>query len=323
MKLLSSKLTKLTSILSDLKYHDGDSIGAQLSVTRSAIWKSIKKLEEYGVKINSVKNKGYALSEPLLLLDKDFITQAIANPNIDIEILENIDSTNNYLRKNTTCSSQRKICIAESQTTAKGRMGKSWHSPFGQNIYISYAYCFKKDISELNGLSLVVSMAALAAIKEVVTDKNLMLKWPNDGIYEKQKFMGNLVEIQSEAYGESLAIIGLGINVNMLNADLEEITQSWTSLRKITGDYIDRNILLVALIHNLNMYLERFAKYGLQEFISEWQELDSLYDQKIALNNNEYIGIAKGINEQGNLLLELANGEIRAFAAGETSICKK
>ena len=321
MKLLSSNLIQLTSILSDLQYHDGNSLGLKLNITRSAIWKSIKKLQEYGVEITSIKNKGYALKQPLLLLNQAYIEKEIANPNISIEVLEHVDSTNSYLKRNSD-TNRRKIVLSETQTCGRGRMGRSWHSPFGENIYMSYAYPFKKDISELNGLSLVVSMAVIAAIKEIGILKNIMLKWPNDVIYQGNKLMGNIVEVQSESYGETLAIIGIGVNVNML-VDGENITQSWTSLEKITGNYINRNLLAIALIHNLNVYLEQFAKYGLREFISKWQEFDALYNQRIKLNNEEISGIAKGINEQGNLLLELAGGELKAFSSGETSIFKE
>lgn len=319
MKLLSPNLVQLTSILSDLQYHDGDSLGNSLGVTRSAVWKSIKKLVEYGVQIDSVKNKGYALKEPLLLLNQDIISKA--NSSTIIEVLEDVDSSSNYLRKNLS-RDKRQICFAETQTTGRGRMGRSWHSPFGQNIYMSYAYHFKKDVSELSGLSLAVSMAMLAAIKEFGIPAPIGLKWPNDGVYEGQKIMGNLIEVQSEVYGESTAIIGLGINVNMLECEDGNITQNWISLRKITGKYIDRNLLAIALIHNLNVFLEQFAKYGFREFMLKWKEFDCLYNKSIKLNNGEFSGIAKGINEQGNLLLELPNGELRAFASGEASICK-
>ena len=111
MKTLSSNLIQLTSILSDLNYHDGDSLGNELGVTRSAIWKSIKKLEEYGIEITSIKNKGYALKEPLLLLNQTQIENDIANPNISIEVLEHIDSTNNYLKINTNQNKRRIVLI--------------------------------------------------------------------------------------------------------------------------------------------------------------------------------------------------------------------
>jgi BirA family transcriptional regulator, biotin operon repressor / biotin---[acetyl-CoA-carboxylase] ligase len=165
-------------------------------------------------------------------------------------------------------------------------------------------------------------MAMLDAIREIGVSDNIMLKWPNDGMYEGQKIMGNLVELQPKVHGGSLAIIGLAINVNMLNDENNNITQKWTSLRKITGNYIDRNDLAIALIHNLNFYLEQFDKYGLREFIHKWQKIDSLYDKPIKLNNGEFSGIAKGINEEGNLLLDLGSGELKAFPSGEASIVK-
>lgn len=321
MKKLSPNLIQITSILSDLNYHNGDSIGSKLGITRSAVWKSIKKLEEYGIEISSIKNKGYQLKEPLLLIDKVKIENEIANPNIEVQVFENIDSTNNYLKK-TLNPDKRKVCFAETQTGGRGRMGRFWHSPFGQNIYMSYSYPFKKDVSELNGLSLAVGIACLNAIKEIGITAPIMLKWPNDGMYMGQKFMGNLIELHSESYGQSIATIGIGINVNML-LDSEVITQAWTSLKKITGEFVNRNHLCIALIHNLNATLEQFSKYGLREFLSQWQQLDFLYNQEIKLNNGEYSGIAKGINEQGNLLLQLKNGQIQAFSSGEASINSK
>ncbi len=319
MNKLSAKLTHLSRILSDLAYHDGDSLGKQLNITRSAVWKYIKKLQEYEIKIDSGKNKGYAYREPLILLDKEYIAKELENPNIEIEILESVDSTNDYLKKNLS-SNKRKICLAETQTNGKGRMARNWHAPFGQNIYMSYAYIFKKDISELAGLSLVISIAMHRAIKEIVPNSEIMLKWPNDGIYQNSKIMGNLIELISEANGESTAIIGMGINVNMMHAN--DISQKWSSLRIINNTYVDRNLLCVALIHNLNASLEQFSKYGLREFINQWTKLDYLYNQQISLNEGEISGIAKGINEQGNLLLELSDGRIRAFSSGDTSIKK-
>ena len=319
MKLLSSNLVQLTSVLSDLEYHDGTTLGSRLNVTRSAIWKSIKKLEEHNIKIDSVKNKGYALKEPLLLLDQEFISKQIDNSNIAIEVMEDIDSTNQYLKKNPI---NRKVCLAEKQLKGKGRLGRNWYSPFGQNIYMSYVYNFKKDASQLSGLSLVVSIAMIYAIREIGISIPIMLKWPNDGILDDKKVMGNIIETQSESYGESTVIIGMGINVNMLECDDNNISQSWTSLRKVTGKYIDRNLLCVALIHNLNMCLDQFDKYGLGYFIVQWNEMDYLYNKLIKIDDNNTIGIAKGINDNGNLILEIDGGELRYFSAGETSICK-
>jgi BirA family biotin operon repressor/biotin-[acetyl-CoA-carboxylase] ligase len=320
MRSLSTKLIELVDILNDREYHDGDTIGERIGVSRAMVWKLINKLSKHNIQISSVKNKGYALQEPLTLLNEQLITKKIDNPNIQLKVLENVDSTNNYLKKNLH-TLKRMICLAETQSDGRGRMSRSWHSPFGQNIYMSYSYPIKKDISELNGLSLVISLAMLAAIKEIGISEEIKLKWPNDGIYDYKKLMGNLIEVQAEAYGSSLIIIGIGINVNMLKTE-ESISQPWTSLREITGKYIDRNLLCISLIHNLNYHLEQFLQYGLQAFISKWQEYDLLFGEIISLNEGGVIGTSRGINQQGNLLLETSSGEIKAFSSGETSICK-
>lgn len=269
-----------------------------------------------------IKTKGVMLEEKLLLLNQDRINKEIANSNITIEVLENIDSTNTYLRNNLS-QDKIKVCFAETQSGGRGsKKGRTWHSPFGQNIYMSYSCPLKKDLSELSGLSLVMSMAMLDAIKEIGISDNIMLKWPNDGMYKRHKLMGNIIEAQTRDQGGSLVIIGLAVNVNMLEDKNNNISQKWTSLKKITGNDIDRNNLAIALIHNLKFYLEQFDKYGLREFIHKWQKIDSLYNKPIRLNDGEFSGVAKGINEEGNLLLDLGSGELKAFPSGEASIVK-
>src|SRR6187402_2950854 len=111
MKKLSSNLAKVVFILNDREYHDGDTIGAKLNITRTAVWKIIKKLENYQIKIDSVKGKGYALLEPLILLDEEIIKKSMDN-NIPIEIFESIGSTNQYL-KSFIGNKETRICLAE------------------------------------------------------------------------------------------------------------------------------------------------------------------------------------------------------------------
>src|SRR3990167_7785614 len=94
---LNSNLIKLVNILNDGQYHDGTTIGKSLNMTRSAVWKTIRKLTGYGIKIDSIKGKGYALQEPLILLNKQAIWKGLTHQNIEIEAVENITSTNDYL----------------------------------------------------------------------------------------------------------------------------------------------------------------------------------------------------------------------------------
>lgn len=321
-KKLNKTLVKLVSILNDGAYHDGTSIGDKLKMTRSAVWKAMHKLANHNVKINSVKGKGYALLEPLILLDVQRIKKALTEK-CDITIFENIDSTNDYLK---SLKGQRgiKLCLAEQQTKGKGRLGRSWHSPFAKNIYLSCLYPFQKDVSELAGLSLVTGIAIFRTLQTVGVTEKLYLKWPNDVLYDNHKLSGTLIEIQAETHGSSQAIIGIGINVNMLNDD-GGISQAWTSVQKILGQYVDRNDVCAILINQLLKCLQEFNRKGFAPFIAEWMHAEYLANRVIILQNlhDKIEGKVTGINEQGHLLLKLPNGKVRAFSSGDASIVKK
>ncbi len=324
IKKLNTNFVKVVTILNDGEYHDGTTIGEKLRMTRSAVWKTVKKLESYDIKIDSIKGKGYALLEPLLLLDGNKIKKKLGNEKVDIHIFESIDSTQAYLKSRKPGASVA-VCLAEQQTQGKGRLNRDWYSPFGKNIYLSCHYAFQKDISELSGLSLVTSLAILKTLKSYGIDKQLSVKWPNDIVYERKKVSGSLIEIQAETHGLSHAIIGIGINVNMMNDDQHHISQAWTSMQKILGSYIDRNELVAKLMTSLLAYLHQFNSKGFSPFIQEWMNADCLMHQRIAVKNlNQKIeGIVIGINEQGHLLLQVDKGKVRAFSSGDTSIVKK
>jgi BirA family biotin operon repressor/biotin-[acetyl-CoA-carboxylase] ligase len=215
--------------------------------------------------------------------------------------------------------------LAEQQTAGKGRLGRHWHSPFGKNIYMSCLYTFQKDISELAGLSLVISLAVAKAINSYAHKAQAFVKWPNDVVDEEnKKIAGSLIEIQAESHGISHAIIGIGININMLN-DGDKITQAWTSLQKIFGEYVDRNEFCGRLINYLLFYLNKFAAIGLPAFKAEWQKADCLINRIITLRHAKEIveGEVIGLNDMGHLLLKLSNGDLRAFSSGDTRVCSQ
>lgn len=319
---MTTNLVKISVLLSNGQYHDGTSIGEKLGITRAAVWKVIKKLQEYGVEIQSIKGKGYLLEKPLILLDAVKIRKNIKKSSIKIAILEKIGSTNDYLKNDS--DQDNKICLAEMQTNGRGRLNRQWHSPFGQNIYFSLRYAFQKDMSELSGLSLVTGLAVCSAIESVTQLNNLKVKWPNDILVDQQKIAGILIDINAESNGFCNVIIGIGINVNMQHALKKEIDQPWNSLKIITGEYIDRNLLCAALINVLINYLERFSKFGLPDFIKEWKEKDYLFGKPISVMSGQkkVMGIGSGINTQGHLALRMSDKTEKTFSSGDTTLLK-
>ena len=322
MKKFSKNLQQIVKLLNDGEFHDGTSVGKQFSMTRAGIWKTIKKLQDYGVEIKSAKGKGYRLVEPLILLDKNAIKKSLKNK-IKIEVLESISSTMDYF-KNNTDHKNIQACLAELQTAGRGRFNRHWQTPFAQNISLSLCYPFAKDISQLAGLSTVIGLSICQTLKNYALTKPLKLKWPNDIIYADKKLGGVLIEIEAESNGWCHAIIGIGLNVNLQHQQQPSISQPWTSLREASGQYIDRNILSAELINDLLKNLEFFSESGLKGFMQEWETYDYLQEKIITLTilNKKITGVAKGISPQGHLLLQQKDGEVIECSSGNASIAK-
>ncbi|MCF6766311.1 biotin--[acetyl-CoA-carboxylase] ligase [Thiotrichales bacterium 19S3-7] len=325
MKQTSTTLIQFCNLLSDLEIHDGNEIGEKLNVSRTAIWKYVKKLQNYGIEIASIKSKGYQFKNPLLLIDKYRIHQAI-NTIKTIHIYECLDSTNDYLSAlKTTATDLPIICIAEKQTKGKGRFGKPWYAPFGDNIYLSIAVAPEIDITQLSGLALAVGIGIIQAVETICQlPKQLKLKWPNDIFYENKKLGGILIEAQAEANGQCRLVIGIGININMQcdSQANKSITQPWSSIYQASQIYQDRNPLIISMIQHTLKVIETYQLNGLTPFLPQWHKRDLLFNQTVDIvsGKHSYHGIAKGINEHGHLKLELNDNNTKIFASGEASI---
>jgi BirA family biotin operon repressor/biotin-[acetyl-CoA-carboxylase] ligase len=279
---------------------------------------------------NDVNNNPHS-DKSVLLLNATAISKKLHDPTaIQLDIFKTIDSTNEYLKKdmpsmNALMYSPIHICLTEQQTQGRGRLGRHWHSPFGQNIYFSCRYALKREVTELAGLSLVVSLATLKTLQIYVPNQSLWVKWPNDIVYQSSKLAGCLIEVQAETHGACHVIIGIGINVNMQDNAYDAITQKWTSLHKLTGKLVDRNDVCATLINQLLTDLKRFETQGFETFIEAWNQVDCLFNRALTLTclDKSIHGIAKGIDTQGHLILQLADGSRKTFSAGDTTIKKK
>lgn len=261
-----------------------------------------------------------------ILLNADLIKSLLSN-NIELTVLQSIDSTNNYF-KTQPKTNTIKCCLAEQQTQGRGRLNRIWHSPFAKNIYLSCFYPLQKNIHELAGFSLVVGLSILAALRTLGLTHHIHTKWPNDILCQGKKIAGILIDVQTSPQAMCDVIIGIGLNVNMLPSDektSEAIEQTWTSLHEETGKSWDRNHVTAVLLHHLLDYIRRFEHQEFAVFVDEWIAADSLMGKIVTLNHaNDFItGEVIGINSQGHLLLRLTDGTIQAFSSGDVSVVKK
>jgi BirA family biotin operon repressor/biotin-[acetyl-CoA-carboxylase] ligase len=254
----------LLELLADGEFHSGEDIGFALGVSRSAVWKMIKRLSELQVELHAVTGRGYQIPGGLELLDSDAILaglQAEAKRALNrLIVLESTVSTNQYLLDLKQTSSGI-ACLAEHQTNGRGRRARAWVSPYGANIYFSLLWNFPGGATDLTGLSLAVGVMVAEALRDYGLHE-ISLKWPNDILYRQHKLGGILLEMVGNIEGPCQVVIGIGLNVSMSRTLATGIEQAWTDIRSIIGQKPARNRLVSLLLNQLLIQLPVFEKEG-------------------------------------------------------------
>lgn len=312
----------LLRLLQDGKFHSGEALGVVLGVSRSAVWKQLQILEaELGLSIHKVRGRGYQLQNPLVLLEQQRLTESHQLYRWPVTVLGSIDSTNaEVLRRLGVGAAPPFLVLAEQQTAGRGRRGREWVSPFAENMYYSLALRIDGGLRQLEGLSLVVGLALLNAIKSLGV-ANAGLKWPNDLLIDGRKVAGILLELSGDPADVCNVVIGIGVNVNMKAVEADAITQPWTSLASELGQPIDRNRLVEALSVQLNDYLAVHLREGFSALRAEWQENHLWQGRKVTLTagQTEIKGEVLGVDTAGAIRLRVA-GDERSYSGGELSL---
>lgn len=314
-------MNKLLALLQDGRFHSGSELGAALGVSRSSVWKHIKRIEEeQGVCLFKVPGKGYRLTEPLSLLDPARCKASAARFGWALDLHQSLDSTNAQAFR--LLQSQVEppfVILAEAQTSGRGRRGRVWESPFGQNLYFTLMLKIAQGTTQLSGLSLVVGLAVAHALRDAGLS-DVGVKWPNDIYAGGKKIAGILLELTGDPTDLCHVAIGIGINVNMLGA-AAQIDQPWTSVRMQKGVLSDRSELVEILCASLHHTLQRHAEGGFESLRGEWEAQSLWKGQRCSLTSGtrEIVGELLGVNEEGALRMRV-DGVEHVFSGGELSL---
>ena len=316
---------QLLNCLADGRFHSGEKLAADAGVTRAAIWKQLKKIEAMGLPVDAVRGKGYRLQQPLELLELKRIRQLLPESANDLigkfELFASIDSTNGYLMKEVASQQGAHICLAEMQSGGRGRRGRQWVSPFASNIYCSIKWQYDTDPISLSGLSLALGVG-LMRVLSATGGENVGLKWPNDIYWNDKKMAGILLEMSGDVNGPCSVVAGVGVNVRMPARLKTDIDQPWTDLYSILGpDTPARNQLVADLIREWIDILHCYPEQGFSHYQQEWNDGDIARGRQVVLSTptSEVQGVAKGVNNEGALLLQTDKG-IKTYHAGEISL---
>lgn len=317
---------EILRMLSDGAFHSGTDLGNKLGITRAAVCKNIHRLTQAGLDVHRVTGRGYKLDAPLSLLESSRILKHLGAAAADLRdrlyVLDEVDSTNRYLAEYTTSSKviNGATCLAEAQLNGRGRRGRAWVATPYRNLMLSMAWRFPSGPNIISGLSLAAGVAMLHALEEYgVTDTQL--KWPNDVLWDGRKLAGLLVDVQGEAAGPTLVILGVGVNGYISRNEARHIDQPWVDLQTIIGETVDRNRLAALVIRHLRRLFQVFAEKGFVAYREEWQSRHFYHGRQVRLiqGGRQILGTVAGVDDNGGLILRHANGK-QVYHSGEISM---
>ena len=230
------------------------------------------------------------------------------------------DSTNLWIKRLAKeGASEGPLALAEFQSAGRGRLGRSWEVPEGTSVMMSILLRPKFEPQYAPTLTLVMGMAVAKAVKSLGFD--VSIKWPNDVVVSHKKICGILTEMGVRDGKIDYAVIGVGINVNIKEFP-EEMADKATSLYLESGKEFDRSQIPGLVMEAFEEYYEKFAATcdlsGLKE---EYESILANYNQPVrVLAKEPYEGVARGITDGGELLVEKTDGTIVAVSAGEVSV---
>lgn len=318
---------KLLQCLADGDFHSGEELGAAAGVSRSAVWKQLQSMQDWGILLEAQKSRGYRIVGGLQLLNSKKIEAALSGTAkslmASLKLYNEVESTNGALMAAITRGENvhGQVCSAERQTAGRGRRGRVWQSPFGCNLYFSIAWRFDQGIAAMEGLSLAVGVALCRTLAKLGYS-GIQLKWPNDLLVESRKLGGILLEIAGDVSGDCFVVVGIGLNIAMPASQAESIEQPYTDLSALENPaVVERNTLFAEFLNELLPMLESYQKLRFGAYREEWLALNAHAGKKVVLVSGarEVIGRALGVSETGGLLLDV-DGEQREFVGGELSL---
>jgi BirA family biotin operon repressor/biotin-[acetyl-CoA-carboxylase] ligase len=302
----------------------GEILAEQLGISRAAVFKHVEALRARGYDIASEHAQGYVLTATPDRLDATELGPHLTGGWRTIEWHAEIDSTQHRARElGRDGAGEGTVVIAEAQTAGRGRLGRTWHSPPGRNLYCSILLRPALVPGVVPQLALAVGLGVAEAIETLGLRPKL--KWPNDVLVDGRKAVGILTEMEAELERVRLVIVGIGVNVNLDHGDLPPyLRDTATSLKMAAGRQIDRVGFTAALLAAVERSYRRFLDEGFPALRVDWDARDALRGRRVVrdVGGREVAGTVTGVDDDGALRLVDDHGVEQRVVAGEVAIAE-
>lgn len=339
---MSSRRGILTALEEAGGYVSGADLAARLGISRAAVWKHVAALKHGGYEIEGARARGYRLLAPPAALSEAAVRSRLGGRQIGrrIVVLDVTRSTNtDAMELGRRGEPEGTVVVAEEQTAGRGRLGRSWDSSRGVNLYLSILLRPQVEPGRTPQLSLVAGVAVAETVREEGVDARI--KWPNDVVVvaggdapdeaaggngagaRLKKLAGILTEIEAEADRTMFVVVGIGVNLNATAAHWSpELEGKATSVLLERGQATDRSAFAARLLARFDECFGLWTRGGFAAVAPRWRALSVLDGRRVevAAPGQALVGRCAGIDDDGALLVDAGAAGIRRVLAGDVTI---
>ena len=318
----------------DKEYLSGNAIAEELGITRAAVWKCIRQMEEEGYRVE-VTRKGYRLSEESDAISKNAVLRYLgdAAPLFKVEVLSEVDSTNTYFKRMAPelkaaggrDATPWRAVIAGSQSAGRGRLGRTFASPAGSGVYLSVFLTPRLSAQQAVRITTAAAVAACRAIEACTAgespERQPRIKWVNDILVDGKKTCGILTEasIDLESGSMDWAIMGIGFNVYEPEGGFPEELKTIAGPIALTRRRDLRSRIAAAFLES---FREVYTDVESGSFAEEYKARSFLIGKPVYVirNGEARPATACDIDDECRLLVRYEDGSSEALSSGEVSV---
>lgn len=324
-----SKHNRLIELLTASQtFVSGEKISEELGISRTAVWKQIKKLETLGYEIEALTKQGYRLNYIPSPFAVQQLETALAKHRFGhtIYYYKDISSTQTVARELAEQGAAEGVTVlAEQQLSGKGRMGRSWHSPYGKGIWMSIVLRPLTPIQFAPQLTLITAVALTKALRQV-TGIEVGIKWPNDVLYRGKKLCGILLESVAEEQRLKYVIAGIGISVNLSEQDYDnELLQKASSLRIECGKALSREEIVQTFMLEWEKLFHMYEQEGFQPIAKQWESYAVSLGKKMSFTTSQeqFDAVPIALSDNGAIVVKKNDGSVEEIYSAEMGEIKR
>ncbi len=300
----------------------GELLAKKLNISRAAVWKAIKALQQENHEISSAHGNGYIMQNFSNVLTQEGVLHYLNDKNVTVLVKKSVSSTNilaKDMAANGACHGS--LVVADMQTAGRGRLGRQFSSPAGTGLYLTCILKNNMQITDGTRITVAAAVAVCRSLKAVCNKNDIRIKWVNDLYIDEKKCGGILCEASADIQTgmSGYVVVGIGLNLFSPSGGFEEDIQHIATSIFSGNEKVLRNKLAAEIANELIAICDNLHS---NEYMDEYKSLNMVTGRNVTVlqSGKERHAHAKEILDDGSLLVRYDSGEDAVLTFGEVSL---